>query len=456
MISILLGLIIISIIFFCIYVLVDSHLVPAFSLLIHQYDIPEEVAAVTLIAFGSACPELLLNIVSSGANQSSLSQPAMIGSGMIAFGCIPSLCQFFSSSKVLNLKVIPLIRENSFYILSLIAFLFITRDGYTSVFETYIMIIIYVIYVSSVIGLPRTVQKDINDVNGNQNLLELGQQQPPQKMLSPQSIKSVKDEKETRNNNIFNNDSEDDCTLDNKGHANSNCFDSCLSRIHFWLVMNAIHEYGEYFITFIVPSLHSSTKLNSFDSKLVNATVDEREKLDSPRASPSRIGAVIICCMMELSIFVWCLLKCCTLILQDLPVNQSTLGGTLVAFGSQLPDITSSVILARNGLVDAAIAGAVGSQVITLTLGVALPAIARQITGGHEHLSVETTNSLGLLTLMVVLIICIYTGMTVPFRHMCNTHSIPKRTKFTRTGALCLFATFLVSYSIFIISNEVG
>ena len=452
MISILLGSIIISITFFCIYVLVDSHLVPAFSLLIYQYNIPEEVAAVTLIAFGSACPELLLNIVSSGENQSSLSQPAMIGSGMIAFGCIPSLCLFFSPSSVLNLKVIPLIRENCFYILSLIAFLFITRDGYTSVFETYIMIIIYVVYVISVIGSPSEVQKSNNDINTDQNLLELGQQQQQQsqKLLSPQSPKSIVDEEDTNN--------DDNYKVDNKGHANFEYINTYLNRIHFWLVMDTVHDYGEYLMTFIVPPLHSSKKSNiKSDSILANSNDTDEEKKDgSPRTSATRIGVVILFCMIELSFFVWCLLECCTLILQDLPVNQTTLGGTLVAFGSQLPDITSSVILARNGLVDAAIAGAVGSQVITLTLGVALPAIARQLTGGHEHLSVETTNSLGLLTLMVVLIICLYTGMTVPFTYMYNTHSFPKRTKFTRTGAISLFATFLISYSIFIISNEVS
>jgi len=51
-------------IFHAISVVCDEHLVPTVEVFIRQYRVPEEIAAVTLIAIGNATPELLLNTVS--------------------------------------------------------------------------------------------------------------------------------------------------------------------------------------------------------------------------------------------------------------------------------------------------------------------------------------------------------------------------------------------------------
>jgi Ca2+/Na+ antiporter len=50
-------------VFLCICVVCDKHLVPAVETIIEEFDVPEEIAAVTLIAFGSSSPEILLNTV---------------------------------------------------------------------------------------------------------------------------------------------------------------------------------------------------------------------------------------------------------------------------------------------------------------------------------------------------------------------------------------------------------
>jgi len=91
----------------------DSYLVKSVEVFIIEYKVPEEVAAVTLVAFGSAAPELFLNSISAVAHTSDLSLSAILGSGMIAFGLIPPLC-FISSMEshhVADLKLLPIVRE---------------------------------------------------------------------------------------------------------------------------------------------------------------------------------------------------------------------------------------------------------------------------------------------------------------------------------------------------------
>ena len=79
--------------------------------LIRDYHIPEEVAAITLIAFGSASPEILLNSVSVMEDSADLSLPAIFGSGMIAFGFIPSICILSTGLREHPLTIRPILRE---------------------------------------------------------------------------------------------------------------------------------------------------------------------------------------------------------------------------------------------------------------------------------------------------------------------------------------------------------
>eukprot|EP01039_Chlorochromonas_danica_P010820 gene10820-12028_t len=97
--------------FYVLCLLCDEHLVPAVDIFIKQFEVPEEVAAVTLIAFGSAAPELFLNSVSAVIKTSDLSLSAILGSGMIAFGLIPPLCILNARKFEMKFKIIPIIRE---------------------------------------------------------------------------------------------------------------------------------------------------------------------------------------------------------------------------------------------------------------------------------------------------------------------------------------------------------
>lgn len=90
---------------------IDSILLSAIEILIDQYDIPEEVAAVTLVAFSSAAPEILLNCASAANHASSLSLPATMGSGMIAFGLIPPCCVLLTQHQDMTLSTHPIFRE---------------------------------------------------------------------------------------------------------------------------------------------------------------------------------------------------------------------------------------------------------------------------------------------------------------------------------------------------------
>ena len=123
------AIILLGLSFYGVCLICDEHLVPCVEVFIKTYNVPEEMAAVTLVAFGSAAPELILNMVSAVENTSDISTPAVLGSAMIAFGLIPPLCILCTHKDVIQLKVWPIIRETLFYLLGLGIFLrFFTRS----------------------------------------------------------------------------------------------------------------------------------------------------------------------------------------------------------------------------------------------------------------------------------------------------------------------------------------
>ena len=99
------------VVFSIICIICDKFLIPSVEVFIEIYHIPEEIAAVTLVAFGSACPELLLNSIGVFRNTSDLSLPAILGSAMIAFGFIPPMCILCNTPEKQILVVWPIIRE---------------------------------------------------------------------------------------------------------------------------------------------------------------------------------------------------------------------------------------------------------------------------------------------------------------------------------------------------------
>jgi Ca2+/Na+ antiporter len=72
-----------AITFYGICVVCDNYLVPTVEVFIKQFKVPESIAAVTLVAFGSAAPELVLNSIGAIEQTSDISLAAVLGSAMI-------------------------------------------------------------------------------------------------------------------------------------------------------------------------------------------------------------------------------------------------------------------------------------------------------------------------------------------------------------------------------------
>jgi len=414
--------------FYAVCVVCDGHLVPAVEVFIQQLRIPEDIAGVTLVAFGSAAPELFLNTVAAFEKDSgNLSLPAVLGSAVIAFGLIPSLCILTTNQKedAVQLSAYPIIRETFFYLLGLSTFCMAIQDGEIEYEEALGMIMVYAVYVGSVAGfyimasgqgpsspyssdinirsnsddvdthapLLTTIGTSVGEVGSGDGMISLssiehGANSPmvglakknssplsnssPSKTkhgkgISP-SIKSRSNSSGTwvasSNSNISNlgltldhNESEDVEEVQGPSSVGGEL------RVAK-LVLKSLWEYITVPVNHIVSSLFPTLVVVGHDNETKKPIYTIRSAVCS-----------LCACVVAVSVLAYAIIAFTKLLVAQIGVGTTTIGATLVSLGAEIPDTISSVSLARNGHHDGAMAGAIGSQVINITLGVGLPAL---------------------------------------------------------------------------------
>jgi Ca2+/Na+ antiporter len=123
------------------------------------------------------------------------------------------------------------------------------------------------------------------------------------------------------------------------------------------------------------------------------------------RANLCRALLCIFTCIVYIGLLASLIVQASSVIVTHLGLSQTTIGATFVSLGtevadlsspfrsypSQIPDLVSSIVLARDGYYAAALAGATGSQVINITLGTGLPALMMCLYGdGNFHVDDQT------------------------------------------------------------------
>jgi len=142
----------------------DDYMVPALETLCVRWNVQEDVAGATFMAFGSAAPEIIINAVqtiksrmngpsgqpSKDNDAVALGVGAIIGSGMIAFMIIPAICAIFSS-EALSIKRRPFARDAGFYSIGLFATILFLHDEQIVCYEAAILLGLYICYVLTVV-----------------------------------------------------------------------------------------------------------------------------------------------------------------------------------------------------------------------------------------------------------------------------------------------------------------
>ena len=79
-------------VFLALAIVCDEYMCPCIEAICERLEIPDDIAGASLLALGSSAPEIIMNASGTFAGKIDLSLPAVLSSGLIAFGFIPPFC----------------------------------------------------------------------------------------------------------------------------------------------------------------------------------------------------------------------------------------------------------------------------------------------------------------------------------------------------------------------------
>ncbi|CAI4229738.1 unnamed protein product [Auanema sp. JU1783] len=131
--------------FIALAVVCDEFFVPSLSVLRDYLSISDDVAGATFMAAGGSAPEFFTSLFGVFITQNNVGIGTIVGSATFNILCVLAFCTLFSR-KVLHLTWWPLFRDMAFYYVALIFLVIFFSDEQISWHEALCMFLIYVFY----------------------------------------------------------------------------------------------------------------------------------------------------------------------------------------------------------------------------------------------------------------------------------------------------------------------
>jgi K+-dependent Na+/Ca+ exchanger-like protein len=402
---------------FCALAIVcDEFFVPALEVIIDKLQITEDVAGATLMAAGGSAPELFTSIIGVFFSKSDVGIGTIVGSAVFNVLFVIGMCAMFSKG-VLELTWWPLFRDCSFYVVSICLLMTFFADEKIMWYEALILLMYYVSYV---VFMKFNVQIEAwfkskisnNQIKPNESDLstaskskEGGEDETERKKSSQwtelrklkiihragRPVKRMSTmSRETRlfnavlqvqvpnkvdeEKSLSNNGSEDD---DDDGFFDMSWPENDLKKQVLYVFLLGIT--GPLWLT--LPDVRREGK----DKYVAGCFV----------GSIMWIGAYSY-------IMVWM----AEVIGNLLHIPVEIMGLTVLAAGTSVPDLITSVIVAKKGFGDMAVSSSIGSNIFDITIGLPFPWLLYSMINGAP-ITVQAEGlfcSIGLLLFMLVLV----------------------------------------------------
>nr|XP_043876871.1 sodium/potassium/calcium exchanger 2-like isoform X6 [Solea senegalensis] len=132
--------------FIALAIVCDEFFVPALTVITEKLTISDDVAGATFMAAGGSAPELFTSIIGVFISHSNVGIGTIVGSAVFNILFVIGMCAIFSK-EILNLTWWPLFRDVSFYILDLIMLIIFFLDNIISMWESIVLLSAYAAYV---------------------------------------------------------------------------------------------------------------------------------------------------------------------------------------------------------------------------------------------------------------------------------------------------------------------
>uniref|UniRef100_A0A8D2LGK4 Solute carrier family 24 member 2 n=1 Tax=Varanus komodoensis TaxID=61221 RepID=A0A8D2LGK4_VARKO len=133
--------------FVALAIVCDEFFVPSLTVITEKLEISDDVAGATFMAAGGSAPELFTSLIGVFISHSNVGIGTIVGSAVFNILFVIGMCALFSK-EILNLTWWPLFRDVSFYIMDLILLIIFFLDNFIMWWESLTLLSAYIVYVT--------------------------------------------------------------------------------------------------------------------------------------------------------------------------------------------------------------------------------------------------------------------------------------------------------------------
>ncbi len=421
--------------FTAIAIVCDDFFVPALEVLVERYDIEDDVAGATFMAAGGSAPELFTALIGVFIAKSNVGFGTIIGSAVFNVLFVIGACAFFSK-EILVLTWWPLARDCTFYTFDLVMLYVFFRDQKIELYESILLLVFYGCYVgfmkfnvraevwfkSRVLG-QKGFDAEARAAAKADALASQGQGGNGADSKGVRSGGSVKSLAKTLKSESKNGSAEGSRAATPPQGSGTRAPQTLTPR-------------GETVPGSPEALANAASKAEKDGGDGDDEDDDEGIDLSWPKDTFGRIYFVWACPIMYLlaytipnckkrndlwplvfvqailyiGFFSYFMVWWATTIGAIAGISDEVMGYTFLAAGTSVPDLMSSVLVAREGKGDMAVSSSIGSNIFDITFGLPLPWMLWSLFNGFEYFPVNSdslTFSLVLLIIMLVSIVAI-------------------------------------------------
>ncbi|XP_076850012.1 sodium/potassium/calcium exchanger 2-like isoform X6 [Brachyhypopomus gauderio] len=391
----------------------DEFFVPALTVIIEKLAISDDVAGATFMAAGGSAPELFTSVIGVFISHSNVGIGTIVGSAVFNILFVIGMCAVFSK-EILNLTWWPLFRDVSFYILDLVMLIIFFLDNYISYFESIGLLLAYATYVVFMKYNSHMESLVKGLVNRNQ-VVEVVESQPKAKPRLQRGGSSASLHNSLMRNSIFQLMIHTlDPLSEEFADSDKNLPNSSSVEVEVCPPLNGTtaqetetgddDDEEDQPLSLAWPESGRKRFTYLFLLPIVLPlwiTLPDVRKPTSKKFFPiTFVGS--ICWIAAFSyLMVWWAHQ----VGETIGITEEIMGLTILAAGTSIPDLITSVIVARKGLGDMAVSSSVGSNIFDITVGLPFPWLLYSLLNGMRPVAVSSNGLFCAIVLLFIMLL---------------------------------------------------
>ncbi|XP_063277598.1 sodium/potassium/calcium exchanger 2 isoform X4 [Prinia subflava] len=425
--------------FIALAIVCDEFFVPSLTVITEKLAISDDVAGATFMAAGGSAPELFTSLIGVFISHSNVGIGTIVGSAVFNILFVIGMCALFSK-EILNLTWWPLFRDMSFYIIDLILLIIFFLDNFIMWWESVTLLTAYFFYVTFMkfnVQVEELVKKFLNRNKVEKVTTDADGKTKPRLQRGGSSASL---HNSLMRNSIFQLMIH---TLDPLAEGKFKERASILHKIAKKKCQvedserqNGAANHGAKVEVAVTPPSDSGPVQNGIAHNVEENEEDEEEQplsLAWPETPRKQVTYLLVLPIVFplwatlpdvrkptsrkffpitffgsiswIAFFSYLMVWWAHQVGETIGITEEIMGLTILAAGTSIPDLITSVIVARKGLGDMAVSSSVGSNIFDITVGLPLPWLLYAVVNSFAPVTVSSNGLFCAIVLLFIMLL---------------------------------------------------